>query len=73
MLYGTTEAGGTAQEGTVFEINPGTGALTSLYAFTGNGDGSAPRSALLSVGKAFYGTTSFGGPANTGTVFSFTP
>ena len=80
-LYGTSEFGGTDNQGTVFELTPnsnGVWAQTVLYNFTGNGDGGQPSGGLLfdSVGN-LYGTTNFGGNANCsqgcGTVFKLTP
>lgn len=68
-LYGTTEAGGTAGYGTVFQLSP-SGQKTVLYNFQGGADGSYPFAALITDGKGnFYGTTYRGGPADSGTVF----
>jgi uncharacterized repeat protein (TIGR03803 family) len=62
LLYGTTLGGGSASEdGTVFAVNPATGAETVLYRFMGGAtDGAGPRSALIYQGGILYGTT-FGG------------
>lgn len=71
-LYGTTSAGGTANMGTVFKITP-TGAITTLYNFSG-ADGQNPDGGLvLGTDGNFYGTTNFGGTNNLGTVFKITP
>src|SRR5215831_14527030 len=74
-LYGTTQAGGAHQQGTVFKVTPA-GTLTTLYSFCGQscGDGSAPFAGLL-LGKDgnFYGTTELGGTNNEGTIFKITP
>ena len=70
-LYGTTEYGGTANLGTVFELTP-SGTETLLYSFTGGAtDGAYPIHAPLVFDKAgnLYGETSQGGPVNAGTVF----
>ncbi len=72
-LYGTTSLGGAAGGGTVFSLTTTKPALTTLYGFTGGSDGNAPHGALVSSGGIFYGTTSSGGGAGTGTVFSLTP
>ncbi|HTR44020.1 MAG TPA: choice-of-anchor tandem repeat GloVer-containing protein [Pseudomonadales bacterium] len=71
-LYGTTENGGTNFDGTVFRITP-SGALTSLYSFTGGHDGSYPVAGLVqaSDGK-LYGTTYEGGTNGYGVVFRIT-
>jgi uncharacterized repeat protein (TIGR03803 family) len=68
-FYGTTEYGGTNNQGTVFKISA-TGALTSLYSFKGGSDGADPRGGLLQGSDGnFYGTTYSGGANNQGTVF----
>jgi uncharacterized repeat protein (TIGR03803 family) len=82
-LYGTTTQGGSANCsntytsgcGTVFSINPTTGAETVVYSFQGGGDGSFPEAALLGVGGTLYGTTSgyLGGLYYTATVFAVVP
>jgi uncharacterized repeat protein (TIGR03803 family) len=66
--------------GTVFQLTPPTtpgGVWTEaiLHTFSGqNGDGSIPIAGLtLSPSGTLYGTTSGGGNANKGTVFSVTP
>ena len=81
-LYGTTASGGTngvnCQSGgcgTVFKITL-TGALTTLYRFTGGTDGSFPAAGLVQgTDGNFYGTTYLGqgGANNFGTVFKITP
>jgi uncharacterized repeat protein (TIGR03803 family) len=76
-FYGTTEDGGTAGEGTVFQLTPG-GAWTTLHSFTGvNPEGSAPLARLIKGNDGnFYGTTYFGGVNSggvSGTVFKVTP
>jgi len=67
-LYGTTNAGGTAGEGTVFKLGKA-GALTVLHNFSGP-DGSEPQpSVLRDAAGNLYGTTAFGGTAGLGTVY----
>jgi len=70
-LYGTTEAGGTANEGIVFKLTL-SGVETILHNF-GDGsilnDGATPGPVIQSAGGAFYGVTSFGGSANEGTIY----
>jgi uncharacterized repeat protein (TIGR03803 family) len=76
-FYGTTEAGGLGQVGTVFEVTPGiTWTETGLYSFTGGADGSHPydtSSLLLDSSGNFYGTTHAGGAGQVGTVFEVIP
>jgi len=73
-LYGTTESGGTSNVGTVFSIDPSTGAETVLYSFQNNGeDGTGPNAGLIDVDGTLYGTTAYGGASDVGTVFSIDP
>ena len=61
-LYGTTEEGGTAGKGTVFQLNPRTGKEKVLYSFTDSSDGGFPSSGLVRDSKgSLYGTTQVGG------------
>ncbi|HEX3368055.1 MAG TPA: choice-of-anchor tandem repeat GloVer-containing protein [Candidatus Cybelea sp.] len=60
-LYGTTEYGGAAGDGTVFSIDT-QGNEHVVYAFKGGSDGAAPAmGALLGHNGALYGTASAGG------------
>jgi uncharacterized repeat protein (TIGR03803 family) len=73
-LYGTTVGGGTADFGTVYTINPSTGAEKVLYSFQSNGtDGSNPEAGLIDVNGTLYGTTLYGGASGGGIVFSINP
>ena len=72
-IYGTTASGGTAADGTVYELTTG-GTLTTLHSFTGASDGSAPAGPLVEgTDGNFYGTTSTGGANQAGTFFRITP
>ncbi len=72
-LYGTTDNGGSNDNGTVFAITT-SGAETVLYKFAGGPeDGSTPSGALINVNGTLYGATSDGGAGGEGTVFSITP
>jgi uncharacterized repeat protein (TIGR03803 family) len=68
-LFGTTSTGGPSGHGTVFEIKAGSSVITLLAAFNGaNGD--SPNGSLVEDGSGnLFGTTSFGGAFNDGTVF----
>jgi uncharacterized repeat protein (TIGR03803 family) len=76
QLYGTTSYGGTGTCnrgldgcGTVFSVDPATGAENVVYSFQDNGsDGAAPN-AVIEVGNYLYGTTIIGGKLDAGTVF----
>ena len=71
-FYGTTDAGGTNNNGTIFKISAG-GAFTGLYSFTGNNDGANPYAGLVQgTDGNFYGTTAGGGTTGSGTVFKIT-
>jgi len=90
-LYGTTYAGGegTGCEGgnygcgTVFSLNPVSGAETVLHSFGSGTDGRLPSGSLISLNGRLYGTTSGGGAGDgnscdiaysgCGTVFSLNP
>ena len=88
-LYGTTPFGGSGACtnpnapsgcGTLFELTPpatpgGAWSETVLHSFTGeNGDGANPQSGLVfDRNGRLYGTTSKGGKAGKGTVYTLTP
>ena len=73
FFYGTTNAGGPPNCGTVFKVAPD-GTLMTLYAFTGGSDGANPIGALVRASDGnFYGTTSGAGSGALGTVFKITP
>jgi uncharacterized repeat protein (TIGR03803 family) len=75
-LYGTAKNGGSAADGTVFQLNTdGTGFIT-LHSFTGtpypftNIDGANPLGSLVLVDGILYGTASTGGSSTSaGTIF----
>jgi uncharacterized repeat protein (TIGR03803 family) len=69
FLYGTTSFGGTHDLGTVFKMKTDGTGFRSLYNFSGR-DGASPQAAMIQGLDGFlYGTTSFGGINNLGTVF----
>jgi uncharacterized repeat protein (TIGR03803 family) len=72
-FYGTTTFGGANDRGVIFKLAPD-GKLTTLYNFcsqTNCVDGSFPHGALVVAKNGnLYGTTSTGGDADAGTVFS---
>lgn len=69
-LFGTTEYGGTTDEGTVFRINTD-GSGFNVVANITDSDGSNPYAGLALSGATLYGTTYNGGDGghNAGTVF----
>jgi uncharacterized repeat protein (TIGR03803 family) len=78
-LYGSTCAGGSGNGGTVFELTPSGGnwVLTTLYSFTGPGNGrlvTGPVGSLvMDTAGALYGTTLADGLHGYGSVFKLTP
>ena len=79
VLYGTTIAGGTFDWGTVFSLTPpaSPGAAwseTVLHSFASGRNGASPYAAVvIGPGGGLYGTTSTGGTAECGTVFTLKP
>jgi uncharacterized repeat protein (TIGR03803 family) len=65
-FYGTTYAGGSYDDGTVFKLSTA-GQLTTIYSFCEAGlptcpDGAAPSTGLIQASDGnFYGTTQYGG------------
>jgi len=69
MLYGTTSAGGTYNDGTVFRLQPSGSWKDLLYSFKGVTDGANPVADLIAVNGTLYGTTENGGAYGLGSVF----
>jgi uncharacterized repeat protein (TIGR03803 family) len=71
-IYGTTHVGGptSANDGTVFKLDAGTLALTTLYSFQGTTDGLFPTAGVV-LGKhgTLLGQTAQGGQSGAGTLF----
>jgi uncharacterized repeat protein (TIGR03803 family) len=69
-LYGTTQAGGSYNSGTVFKVDT-SGGESVLYSFNNSGgDGTHPRASLvMDAAGNLYGTTYDGGDFTCGTVF----
>ncbi|HEY5042822.1 MAG TPA: choice-of-anchor tandem repeat GloVer-containing protein, partial [Verrucomicrobiae bacterium] len=71
VFYGTTTAGGTNNDGTIFQVNAD-GTFTNLFEFN-NTDGLNPYAGLcFGPDGKLYGTTSAGGTNHLGTVFQIT-
>jgi uncharacterized repeat protein (TIGR03803 family) len=75
-LYGTTEYGGPAENGTVFALDTAGANFRTLYSFTAisgpfntNSDGAFPEAGLLLSGSTLYGVTIIGGNTGNGTLF----
>ena len=76
-LYGTTSAGGTDGDGTVFELTPSTPSWKEniLHNFLLGSDGGVPYAGLVLDGETFYGATTEGGEGGQnggGTIFKLT-
>lgn len=72
-LYGTTSGGGANSDGTIFKITLA-GTLTPLHTFSYWIDGSQPYGGLIQATDGnLYGTTLYGGPYGSGTIFKITP
>ena len=71
FLYGTATAGGTHGQGALFRVAPDAGGYAVVYSFRGKpADGAVPSTKLLEAKDGFlYGTTSYGGSSNNGTIF----
>ncbi|MBV8068055.1 MAG: hypothetical protein JO113_08750 [Candidatus Eremiobacteraeota bacterium] len=75
VLYGTTNAGGIADLGTIYRVTT-SGRLRLLHAFASQAEGENPQGPLLDVGGVLYGTANGGGVASgcsCGTIFAFLP
>jgi uncharacterized repeat protein (TIGR03803 family) len=71
-FYGTTVAGGAANQGVVYKVV--SGAETVLYSFTGGIDGGQPYGGvLLDSSGNLYGTTTRGGVYGYGVVYEVSP
>lgn len=73
-LYGTTSGGGSNSDGTLFSFDPVAKTFTTLASFgTTTATGQRPTADLINVNGTLYGTTSIGGSATHGTLFSYNP
>jgi uncharacterized repeat protein (TIGR03803 family) len=75
-FYGVTWYGGGSGNGqqdsgggTLFKLDPKTGAETQLYSFSGGVDGKTPSGSLTLFGSTIYGSTFFGGKFDNGVIF----
>jgi uncharacterized repeat protein (TIGR03803 family) len=74
-FYGTSAAGGSYGEGTVYKITPA-GVETVMFSFSAgaSNDPAKPAGGVIQVADGnFYGTTRAGGANGTGVVFKLTP
>jgi len=72
VFYATSNLGGAANAGTVFQLIPPS--ATTLYEFAGEGDGEFPLNGLIADSSGnLYGATQGGGASRAGTVFRLAP
>jgi uncharacterized repeat protein (TIGR03803 family) len=76
-VYGATDGGGAAGDGTVYKLTPSDSSPwveTVLHSFTGKPDGAGPFAApLLDAAGNLFGTTYYGGARNDGAVYKLAP
>ena len=72
-FYGTTNEGGDYNYGTLFQLDPATGAVTTLVSFN-ESIGEEPDGDLVQAADGnFYGTTHFGGTQAAGIAYVYNP
>jgi uncharacterized repeat protein (TIGR03803 family) len=73
-MYGTTNQGGTNDQGTLFEYDPATGVATTKKTDFGLVVGSYPIGGLvLAASGKLYGVTVYGGAFDAGVIFEYDP
>jgi uncharacterized repeat protein (TIGR03803 family) len=72
-LYGTTNSGGAYGRGTVFSVDPATGAEKIVYSFHAVPDGNGSQSPLLAYKSFLYGVSNSGGASGAGVVYRINP
>ncbi len=75
-FYSVTEQGGSAAVGTIFSIDPATGAQAVVHNFTAGSDGDTPFGGLLAEPGGLYGSTlnlDSEYPSPRGSLFKFVP
>jgi uncharacterized repeat protein (TIGR03803 family) len=72
-LYGMTWAGGSSNQGVIFEWDPDVNEYTKKIDFNGSNNGGLPVGSLIYNGGKFYGMTSRGGASGVGVIFEWDP
>jgi uncharacterized repeat protein (TIGR03803 family) len=74
MLYSiAASCGSTANQGTLFSVKLSNAKEKTLHIFTNGADGVSPGAGLLLNQGIIYGTASYGGANNAGTIFQYVP
>jgi uncharacterized repeat protein (TIGR03803 family) len=74
VLYGTTDFGGSHDDGCVFSLAPGGSGYTQRVLFKFNGpDGAKPQGIVADAHGDLFGDTLVGGTSNAGAVFELVP
>ena len=71
-VFGTTSDGGQFNDGTLFEVQKGSGAITTIITFNGTNGGDPQASVIADNSGNLFGTTFGAGASNGGTVFEVT-
>jgi len=71
ILYGTTYYSGNNNKGLLYSYDITTNNYNTLYSFTGGTDGSNPCFSPIYQNGLLYGTTTYGGTHNLGTIYSY--
>ena len=70
VIYGATNSGGGDDRGTIYKVNTDGSGYTILHSFSSSGsDGRHPEGGILVIGSTLYGTTSYGGVNDQGTIY----
>ena len=72
-LFGAASGGGTANRGTLWELQKGDSTITTLWNFTGGNGGAYPGAGIVADAAGNLWGTTFGNDVQFGTVFEFTP
>lgn len=73
-FYGTTQNGGTFNDGTFFEYDSDINSVTVLVNFNGASNGRFPSGNLFQANNGkLYGTTTYGGASDKGVLFEYDP
>ena len=71
-LYGTTQTGGSKNNGTVFQINTDGTGYTRIYDFQNGTDAKNPIDNVILLDNTLYGMTEKGGLCGDGAIFAIT-